>query len=90
MKFAGDAYTPRNGELNVLRVGGAMTFQWPADSLTLQRRVTINFDADPNDIVDQNPMEFDAIKPIGPSYEYRDYGIVDSLQKTVRDVLDNK
>ncbi|WP_417393174.1 hypothetical protein [Gimesia sp.] len=90
MKYSGDAYTPRNGELNALRVGGAMTFQWPADSLTLQHRVTINFDADPNDIVDRNPMDFDAIKPIGPYYEYRDYGIVDSLQETVRDVLDKK
>jgi len=35
-------------------------------------------------------MGFDAIKPIGPYYEYRDYGIVNSLQETVRDVLDKK
>lgn len=88
MQYAGDAYTQRNGELNALRVGGAMTFQWPADSLVLQRRVNINFDADPNVIVHQNPMDFDAIKPNGPYYEYRDYGIVDSLQKTMRDVLE--
>ncbi|MFN9541017.1 MAG: hypothetical protein ACK6A8_17445 [Planctomycetota bacterium] len=90
MQFAGDAYTPRNGELNVLRVGGAMTFQWPTDSLILQSRVNIDFDADLNQIGTQNPMGFDAIKPIGPYFEYRHYGIVDSLQETIRYVPNKK
>lgn len=29
-------------------------------------------------------MEFEAIKPIGPYYEYRDYGFVESLQQTLK------
>jgi hypothetical protein len=55
----------------------------------LQRRVKINFSAGPNDIVDQSPKDFDAIKPKGPSYEYRDYGIVESLQRNMRVSLEN-
>ena len=90
LQFAGDAYTPRNGELNAVRVGGAKTSQWPTDSPALQQRVSVKFDADLDKIADQDPMEFDAIKPIGPYYEYRDYGTVDSLQETIRTILDNK
>jgi hypothetical protein len=88
LKFTGNAYTPRNGELNALRIGGAIEFQWPDSSLTMQRRVEIDFNADLNDIAEQNSMTFDAIKPIGPFYEYRDYGIVDSLQQTILECLE--
>ena len=54
----------------------------------MQRRVEIDFNADLNDIAEQNSMTFDAIKPIGPFYEYRDYGIVDSLQQTILECLE--
>jgi hypothetical protein len=90
LKFTGDAYTPRNGELNALRIGGAMEFQWPDSSPTMRQRVRIDFDADLHEIAEQTPMTFEAIKPIGPYYEYRDYGIVDSLQQTVRQCLENQ
>jgi hypothetical protein len=29
-------------------------------------------------------MDFTAIQPIGPYYEYRQYGFVESLQDTLR------
>jgi hypothetical protein len=29
-------------------------------------------------------MSFTAIRPIGPYYEYRDYGYVGSLQRAIR------
>jgi hypothetical protein len=88
MEFSGDPYSPRNGQLNAVRVGGAMSFQWPADSITLQSRVSINFNASLDDIATQLPGEFDAIKPIGPFFEYRDYGVVQSLQEKLRTVLE--
>ena len=90
LEFSGNANTPRNGELKAVRVGGAMRFQWPADSPALQCRVAINFQANLNEIVEQETMEFEGIKPIGPYYEYRDYGIVDSLQETIRTILDDR
>jgi hypothetical protein len=33
-------------------------------------------------------MEFKAIWPIGPYYDYRDYGYVQSLQETLRRVTE--
>ena len=35
-------------------------------------------------VFDKTP-EFEAIKPIGPHFEYRDYGYVQSLQETLRE-----
>ena len=59
-------------------------YEWPAASKELQKRVSIDFDADPSRIAEQPSMSFTAIKPIGPYYEYRDYAWVPSLQRTIR------
>jgi len=55
---------------------------WPAASQQLQECIAIDFQADPQQIAGQDPMKFDAIKPIGPSYPYRYH--VSSLQKTLQ------
>jgi hypothetical protein len=60
------------------------SFRWPQDSAEVRQRVTIDFEADLREIARQDPMTFTAIRPIGPHYEYRDYGFVPSLQKTIR------
>lgn len=88
MDFSGDGYTPLNGELTALRIGGARQYDWPAHSQHLQRCVKIDFLGDTKSIANQDAMDFEAIKPIGPTYEYRDYGIVQSLQKTLRSNAD--
>ena len=88
MPFAGDAYTPANGELSAVRVGGAQEFAWPGDSEELRKRIKINFHADISNITEQNRMQFTAIEPIGPTYEFRDYGIVESLQETLRQMAE--
>jgi hypothetical protein len=80
----GDAPSPLNGKTPVVRIGGQHGFEWPAASEEIQECVTINFDVDLRAISEQDPMQFDAIKPIGPYYEYRDYGFVQSLQETIR------
>lgn len=58
--------------------------RWPAASLEVQRRVRIDFQADPQEVAWQDRMSFSAIKPIGPFYEYRNYGEVASLQATIQ------
>jgi hypothetical protein len=60
---------------------------WPAASAEIQRRVEIDFNADPALVAAQDPMEFVAIKPIGPYYEYRDNGYVGSLQTTLKNAI---
>lgn len=89
MPFPSEAPSPLNGELTVIRIGGSHGFDWPTQSPHLRECVTINFGADAITISDQNPMEFDAIKPNGPYYEYRDYGLVESLQKTLRKTIED-
>ena len=84
MPVSGDAPPPLQGEISALRIGGQRGYDWPAASPEIQRRVAIDFAADPAAIVRQDPMDFTAIKPIGPYYEYRDYGFVASLQATIR------
>ena len=53
----------------------------------LQECVVIDFEADPEQIVRQDPATFDAIKPIGPCYGYQDYGFIQSLQETLRKAI---
>jgi hypothetical protein len=60
---------------------------WPAASKHLQECVAIDFQADPEQIARQDPMKFEAIKPIGPYYEFRNYGYVASLQETLQTTL---
>jgi hypothetical protein len=56
----------------------------PAITDGLQRRISIDFGVDPFEVARQNRMNFTAIRPNGPYYEYRDYGYVDSLQDAIR------
>ena len=58
--------------------------QWPADSVQMQRRIVIDFEADPRGYGRQDRLKFTAIRPKGPFFEYRDYGSVDSLQAAIR------
>ena len=89
MPFPSDAPSPLNGELTVTRIGGSHGYDWPMQSLHLQECVTIDFAANANTIINQNPTQFEAIKPNGTYYEYRDYGFVDSLQETLKKATAN-
>jgi hypothetical protein len=60
---------------------------WPGCAEEVRKQVTINFQADVEDIVGRDRMVFDVIKPAGRHYEYRDYGDVDELQRTLRQYL---
>jgi hypothetical protein len=83
-KVPSSAPSPLNdGLTSVVYIGGQHGYEWPAESAQLQERVTIDFQADHEAIIGQNPMDFQAIQPIGPYYEYRDYGFVSSLQKSL-------
>jgi len=84
MSFPSDAPSPLNGELAVIRIGGSHGYDWPGRSPHLQERVSIAFDVDAQAIVTTPFMEFNAIKPIGSYYEYRDYGFVESLQESLK------
>src|SRR5207249_1677034 len=72
---------PRSwGELEGLSTRDTLFGQgWPAASSFVHRRVCIDFESDPWEVARQDPMRFTAIRPIGPYYEYRDYGAVESL-----------
>jgi hypothetical protein len=72
-----------------LNVGSRYRDGWPAESKHLQECVAIDFQADQELIVHQDPMAFDAIKPIGPYYPYRE-GFVPSLQDTLRKAISNR
>ena len=84
VSFHSDAPSPLHGELTVVRIGGSHGYDWPTRSPHLRECVTLDFAADANTIINQDPMEFEAIKPNGPCFEYRDYGFVDSLQDTLK------
>jgi hypothetical protein len=59
-------------------------YSWPEDREKVQSRVTVDFAADPATLAKQNVEEFDAIKPIGPSYPYKHDGHVAALLETLR------
>ena len=77
-------------EINVLRIGGQHGYDWPKVSAEIQRRVSIDFRADVHEIAGQDRMTFTAIWPIGPYYEFRDYGFVASLQESIRKTVTEK
>src|SRR5262249_8132688 len=89
MPVPSDAPSPLTGKLTVVRIGGSHGYDWPSQSEHLQKCVTVDFDADASTIMNQATMQFDAIKPIGPYYEYRNYGFVESLQETLRKAAAN-
>ncbi|MEM9365902.1 MAG: hypothetical protein AAGD07_07880 [Planctomycetota bacterium] len=76
---------PPSSEKAITRIGGQHGNSWSAAYPDIRERVKIDFQADPDTMVSQDPMEFTAIRPIGPYYEYRDYGFVESLQDTLRE-----
>jgi hypothetical protein len=59
--------------------GGQFGADWPAESPKVQQFVSIDFAADPARVVQQAPMDFAAIRPIGPCYG-REEQRVPSLQ----------
>jgi hypothetical protein len=84
MPFRGEAPSPLNNKLNVIRIGGSHGYDWPAQSAHIRERVIIDFAANTTVIMNAAPTQFQAIRPDGPCYEYRDYGFVESLQETLR------
>jgi hypothetical protein len=57
--------------------------QWPSE---LRERVAIDFKADMVVVARQDPMRFDAIKPIGPYYDFREV-YVPQLQETLKEAM---
>lgn len=82
--FPSAAPSPLNRETSAIRIGGAHGYDWPAESKHLQKCVRIDFDVNVDQVIAQDPMEFEAIWPLGAYYEFRDYGFVQSLQETLR------
>jgi hypothetical protein len=62
-------------------------YEWPDKAEHLKERVTIDFQIHPKTVADQDSSQFTAIEPIGPYYEYRGYGFVQSLQQTLRTAI---
>lgn len=87
IKFPSTAPSPQTREISVVRIGGQHGFNWPEEAANIQQCVQIDFQADPHVIANQDVAKFSAIKPIGPYYEYRYYGFVDSLQETLRNTI---
>lgn len=61
-------------------------FEWPKDSAKVQRYVTVDFAADPDVLAEPSAKEFDAVRPIGPHYPFKDSGFVEALLKTIREL----
>lgn len=60
-------------------------FEWPRDSVKVKQYVTVDFSADPQRLAEQSVEEFDAVRPIGPYYAFKDYGGVKALIEHVRE-----
>lgn len=84
LTVSADPPRPRNGKLSVVRIGGSHGHEWPREAEQLQNRVAIDFSPDIAMLIVQDPMEFDAVKPIGRCFSYRKYGFVESLQSTLQ------
>lgn len=69
---------------NLIRVGGAMTVDWPRQSRELQNRVAIDFAASEADIVAQDVVEFRPIHAVGSTFPYWKYGFIEELQDSLR------
>jgi hypothetical protein len=59
-------------------------YRWPEDSKQLRQFVTIDFAAEPEQLTKQTVADFEAIKPIGPSFPYKDDGRVLALLESLR------
>jgi hypothetical protein len=84
--------TPQTGAsgTNIVRVGGAMDFDWPGQSSELQKRVTIDFAASEADVIAEEVIEFKPIRPNGPGFAYWKYGDVEELQESLRKAIDGE
>lgn len=59
-------------------------FEWPRDSAKLQQHVTIDFTVNTDELVTQSVEQFNAVRPIGPCYPFKSYGLVASLLDKIR------
>jgi hypothetical protein len=75
--------------LNERRIGPD-SHEWPGQAARIRECVEIDFHANPVAVADEDAMRFTAIRPIGPYYEYRDYGYVPSLQETIKNSIKSK
>ena len=84
-RFSGNAPLPRSGR------GLAMQgHKWPGEAKWIKQHVAIDFQIDPNVVATQDLKNFEAIRPIGPYYEYRGEGYVKSLQETLGQAIETK
>lgn len=60
-------------------------FDWPKDSREVQRYVEIDFSANPERLAKQGIEGFDAVRPIGPYYGFKDSHEVKALLKALRE-----
>ena len=60
-------------------------FRWPHDSLAVQQYVEVDFAADPHRLAKQTADEFEAVRPIGPYYPFKDRGSVEALLASIRE-----
>ncbi len=87
-----DKYVAREGKWprswddlrTVSSVNAPTMYSWPEDWQKVRLYVTVDFDADPATLATQTVEEFDAIRPIGPSYPYKQYGHVADLLNTLK------
>jgi hypothetical protein len=59
-------------------------YEWPQDSQEVKKYVTVDFSANPQRLAKQTPAEFDAVRPIGPYYPFKDSWQVKTLLDTIR------
>lgn len=60
---------------------------WPESADEVKKRVDIDFRPDLYKVAHQDVMEFEAIKPVGRHYPYRDYGFIQQLQKSIQNCI---
>jgi hypothetical protein len=81
-----DGQWPRSwADLETLPPREWAMFEWPKDSPEVQRYVAVDFSADPQRLAVQSVDEFDAVRPIGPYYPFKDRGTVEALLKSIRE-----
>jgi hypothetical protein len=85
-----DKYVDKKGEwpaswedLTTVSSHNAM-YSWPEDREKLRLYVSVDFAADRAKLAKQSVEEFDAIRPIGPFYPYKQHGYVEDLIETLR------
>jgi hypothetical protein len=74
----------------VNQINAPSKYEWPADAETVKKLVTIDFEAEVKVIASQTADDFDAIRPIGSTYPYQDYGFIDSLIESAKTVADSR